>query len=341
MKTVKITGFIILIIAAWLGFKVWQYYSFLNTPAVSGEAQIFKIETGESARQIADRLRSENFLGNSDYFYYYLRLSGLSARIQAGEYELPPYFTPKQIAEIFAQGQALSREKEIKIIEGWRIRDIDAYLAKQGYRAGAFTDLTASFSAFPDLSASLSFVGELPPDIGMEGFLFPDTYRIFADADTADIISKMLLNFEAKLSPDLRAEIKRQGKTLYEIVTMASLVEKEVRSEKDMKLVSGIFWNRIAVGQALESCATLSYILGVDKAQYTTEDTQIENPYNTYRNPGLPPGPIANPGLKAIEAALYPTPSQYFYFLSRSDNGETVFSKTYEEHLRNKARYLD
>lgn len=107
-----------------------------------------------------------------------------------------------------------------------------------------------------------------------------------------------------------------------------------------MKIVSGIFWDRIANGQRLESCATLAYILGESKPQYTLADTQINSPYNTYRNDGLPPTPINNPGLKAIRAALYPTKTDYNYFLSRPDTGETVFSKIYQEHLANKAKYL-
>jgi UPF0755 protein len=121
---------------------------------------------------------------------------------------------------------------------------------------------------------------------------------------------------------------------------MASVIEKEVRSANDMKIVSGIFWNRIKNGQALESCATLAYILGVNKSQYSYEDTRINSPYNTYINRGLPAGPIANPGLKAIEAAIYPEDTAYNYFLTASETGETIFSKTYQEHLNNKNKYI-
>ncbi|MDO8261489.1 MAG: endolytic transglycosylase MltG, partial [Candidatus Magasanikbacteria bacterium] len=191
-----------------------------------------------------------------------------------------------------------------------------------------------------DYSADYAFLADKPSYRGLEGFLFPDTYRIFVDATADEVIRKMLNNFDAKLTPEMRAEIEKQGKTVYEIVTMASIVQKEVRNEKDMKIVSGIFWNRIKNGQALESCATLAYVLGENKKQYTYEDTRVESPYNCYINRGLPPGPIANPGIKAIEAAIYPEDTNYNYFLSSFETGETIYSRTFEEHVRNKEKYL-
>ena len=138
----------------------------------------------------------------------------------------------------------------------------------------------------------------------------------------------------------MRAEIAWQKKTIYEIVTMASIIEKEVRSRADMKIVSGIFWDRIKNGQGLESCATLAYILGVNKPQYTLEDTKIDSPYNTYKYRGLPPGPIANPGLNAIQAAIYPEFTANNYFLSDPATGQTIYSQTLEEHNLNKYKYL-
>jgi len=122
---------------------------------------------------------------------------------------------------------------------------------------------------------------------------------------------------------------------------MASIIEKEVRSVDDMEIVSGIFWNRIKNNQALESCATLAYIIGESKSQYSIEDTQINSPYNTYRNRGLTPGPISNPGLRAINAAIYPKDTNYNYFLTDPKTKKTIFSKTFEEHKKNKSIYLE
>ena len=150
----------------------------------------------------------------------------------------------------------------------------------------------------------------------------------------------MLNNFDQKLDEKMRKDIQAQGKTIFEVLIMASLIEKEVRSVEDMKIVSGIFWDRIKYGQALESCASLAYILGENKTVYSQEDTQINSPYNTYRNKGLPPGPIANPGLNAIQAAIYPQYTEYNYFLTDPETGQTIWSKTFEEHKQNKWKYL-
>ncbi len=146
-------------------------------------------------------------------------------------------------------------------------------------------------------------------------------------------------NFNRKLDEELRDEIARQDKTIKEIIIMASLLEREVPTYQDQRIVSGIFYQRLKTNYPLESCATIAYILGIDKWRYSIEDTRIESPYNSYLNIGLPPGPICNPGLSAIKAAIYPQENEYNFFLSKP-NGETVFSKTLEEHNENKAKYL-
>jgi UPF0755 protein len=207
---------------------------------------------------------------------------------------------------------------------------------KAEFIASAKKPLTEWNFTFP----KSEFIALLPAEAGLEGFLFPDTYRIFQNASKEDVIEKMLNNFADKLTLEIQEEITKSGRSLYEVVTMAAIIQKEVRGYEDMRLVSGLFWDRIKNRQGLESCATLAYILGVDKPQYTLEDTKIDSPYNTYQNQGLPPGPICNPGLDALKAAVYPEYSEYNFFLNRPDTGETVFSKTYDEHLRNKAKYL-
>jgi UPF0755 protein len=227
-------------------------------------------------------------------------------------------------------------EKVITIIEGWNLKQIDKYLNEQGLKL----DKSLSDFSVGDYKSDYSFLADAPAKGDLEGYLFPDTYRIFASTTADDIVRKMLSNFDSKVSPEMLTEISRQKKTLHQIITMASVVEKEVTSKSDMKVVAGIFWDRIKNGQALESCATLAYVLGENKAQYTYEDTRIKSPYNTYINRGLPYGPIANPGLNAISGTIYPTYTDYNYFLSRPDTKETVFSKTYEEHNLNKQKYL-
>ena len=227
-------------------------------------------------------------------------------------------------------------EKVVTIIEGWNVKQIDQYLSGQGI---ALDHKISNFKV-KDYQADYSFLTDAPTNDSLEGYLFPDTYRVFASTTADEIVRKMLGNFESKVNPEMMTEISRQKKTLHQIITMASVVEKEVTSKNDMKVVAGIFWDRIKNGQPLQSCATLAYILGENKAQYTYEDTRIVSPYNTYINQGLPRGPIANPGLNSISGAIYPTYTDYNYFLSRPDTKQTVFSKTYEEHNINKQKYL-
>jgi UPF0755 protein len=175
--------------------------------------------------------------------------------------------------------------------------------------------------------------------MSLEGFLFPDTYQISYSAGEKDIIRMMLANFDKKLTKDLREEIVRQNKTIFEIVTMASLLEKEVRTAEDKKLVAGVLWKRLKNRIPLQVDAAVSYITGKKTVKITKEDTQIDSPYNTYKYLGLPLGPISNPGLESIKASIYPKESRYWYYLSTPE-GQTIFSRTLEEHNIAKAKYL-
>lgn len=234
-------------------------------------------------------------------------------------------------------------EKTLRVIEGYRNRDIADLLVKNNLAtADEFAQAQKDYN-----TSKFSFLAGKPKSTDLEGYLYPDTYRVYASSTATEIITKMLSNFDQKLTPKMRADITAQGKTINEILTMASIIEKEApisysKSEnQDAKIISGIFWRRIKAGQALQSCATLAYVLGVDKEQYSQVDTKFDSPYNTYQNKGLPPGPIANPGILAIEAAIYPTPSNYNYFLTPKDSKSIIYAATYEEHLRNKNKYLD
>ncbi|MBU4217039.1 endolytic transglycosylase MltG [Candidatus Parcubacteria bacterium] len=304
-----------------------------------GENLIFVVQKGDGVRQIASNLQSAKLINSALFFNIYAKNNNLATKFQAGEYELSAKSSMGEIADILVKGKVIRKEKEVKFIEGWTTREMDAYLVKANIiQSGDLLDY--SKNEIGNLKTNYDFLNDLPVNATLEGFLFPDTYKIHENAKLDTVVKKMLSNFNGKLTEDMRADIKKQGKTIYEIVTMASLIEKEVKSYDDKRMVSGIFWNRIKNGQALESCATLAYILGVNKKQYTYEDTKIDSPYNSYMNRGLPPGPISNPSINAIKAAIYPIANDYVYFLSRFDNGETVFSKTYDEHLLNKAKYL-
>ncbi|MEI6596797.1 MAG: endolytic transglycosylase MltG [bacterium] len=327
---------IIIIVIVIGGFLYWQN---LNSPVdAKGEEQIFIVNKGEAIKQVAKNLRINNLIRSEFYFKYEI---GSGNNIKAGEYLISPKLSTREIIKILTVGGSISREKSIKITEGWSNKDIAAYLEKNNIiPAKDFLALAkAPLSQWKFNFVKPDFLNDAPKEATLEGYLFPDTYRIFNDATVEGIIYKMLDNFDNKLTPEMRAEIKRQKNTIYEIIIMASIIEKEVKTD-DMKIVSGIFWNRIKNGQALQSCATLAYILGVNKAQYSLEDTKIDSLYNTYKYPGLPAGPIANPGLNAISAAIYPKNTNYNYFLSDPATGKTIYSKTLDEHNANKYKYL-
>ena len=349
LKKIKFVIILIIILLVLVGIFYWRGIN--SAVSKTGEDVLFLVSPGESVSQIGKNLAEAGLIKSEFYFKAYVRWNGLQARFQAGEYVLNPSLSIKKIVKILTGGQAQSKERTIKIIEGWTIREISQYFEREGmFQSEELLELIG----FPQVdyrnnkemptpenyAADFDFLKDKPAYYSLEGYLFPDTYRIFKDATLDEIVLKMLNNFDKKLTPEMRAEIARQDKTIYEIITMASLLEKEVRTEEDMKIVSGIFWDRIKNNQPLESCATLAYVLGINKPQYTAEDTKVDSLYNTYQNRGLPPGPISNPGLVAIRAATYPEYTDYNYFLSRPDTGETDFSETYEEHIKKKAKYF-
>ncbi|MFZ4648908.1 MAG: endolytic transglycosylase MltG [Patescibacteria group bacterium] len=246
----------------------------------------------------------------------------------------------------------------ISIPEGQNLKEISALLSEKKllpqndlylFSGKPKTDYRLEDSTIwpKDYSLKFDFLKDKPKYYGLEGYLFPDTYRFFSDASADEIIGKMLENFDQKLTKQMRTDIASQGRSIFEIITMASLIEKEAPinyatgDNKDARVISGIFWNRIKKGQALQSCATLAYVLGENKSQYSEADTKVDSPFNTYLYRGLPPAPIANPGILAIEAAIYPIDNDYNYFLTPAGTKKIIFSRTYEEHLMNKNKYLD
>jgi len=314
----------------------FQYTKAINNPVSNlSEEKILVIEKGDNVDEILLKLEGKNLIRSRFFLKFYLKKNNKN-KIQAGEYVLRENLSGKEIIEILEKGQVIRRELKIQIIEGWTIKDIDNYLSNKNIlKKGEFI----KNALIKNFSEEFKFLKNVDKQKSLEGFLFPDTYLIFEGASVDSIIRKMLLNFEKKIE-NYKTSIDQKEKSIFEIINMAALIQKEVNNENDMKMVSGIFWNRISNKQKLESCATLAYVLGINKAQYTVEDTKIDSPYNTYQNFGLPVGPISNPGIKAIEAAINPTPSDFNFFLSSSGDKKTIFSKTYREHLVNKQKYI-
>jgi len=327
--------FLSLIIAIIIIFGFYLGYEII-APNIQQQQIIVTIKKGESVAAIAKDLKGRELIGSELAFKIMAKLSGQDYKLVAGEHLIKPQSTINDILNSLASPVTLSNENKITLIEGWDNNDVADYLSGQGI---VTTNDFNSAAELSDWQGEYSFLrgGKAKT---LEGFIFPDTYRIFKNAPARDIIKKTLDNFDQKLTPDMRQAISRQGRTIFQIVTLASIVEKEARTPADMKMVADIFWKRIAAGMGLQSGATVNFITGKKDTRPATADLSIDSPYNTYKYRGLPPGPICNPGLEAIKAAIYPQSNDYYYFLYGKD-GKIYFARTYDEHLKNKQLHLN
>jgi len=324
----SIIAIIILIIIAAAGAYFYIMYQIKTPLFAKGEEKNITIEKGLGIKEIAARLEKENLIRGTFYFKAYIWLENIT-NLQAGEYVLDSSMSIPKIAEILSGGRVNKNEIKVTIPEGFTVKQIDERLAQTGLiEVGELINLD------PIQISSFQFQVS-----SFEGFLFPDTYILNKNSAIQDIVQKMIDNFNKKVTPEMRAEIEKQGKTLGQIIIMASIVQQEAVSEEEMPKIAGTFYNRLAINMALQSDATVNYITGKSMRQPLASDTEIDNPYNTYKYRGLPPEPICNPGLAAIKAAIYPAKHDYYYFLHPLD-APTVFSKTEEEHRENKAKWL-
>ncbi len=296
-------------------------------------AKMFEIVKGESSSAVAVNLAKDELIPGKWYFLYYLRKQDLLDKILPGKYDLNGEMTIPEIAMAITQ----KKEDSIKLTfpEGWDSKKMAKRLSENGLDGEAFLEIVNNPLT---LKEKYNFLQD-PKIKNLEGFLFPDTYFFKKDESAENIIVKMLGDFNTQFSVAAREDLARRNISILDTIIMASILEKEVRSDSDREIASGIFWDRIKNGQALQSCATLAYVLGENKKQYSYEDIQTTSPFNTYLNRGLPPGPICNPGLSAIRASIYPKDSNFNYFLSDPETGKTVFSRTYDEHVANKVKY--
>lgn len=321
------------------GSFVWD--AFLASPASDASSITFVVNSGESVKAISQRLKEETLLESPRFFELYVWLSKTQTNFQSGMFTLKPGMSYRALVAALTNTQ--SQEVQVTFPEGYTMENMGGVLSEMSP--------TFSFSAWesatgPDSSLFISgtqVLDGIPKGQGLEGYLFPDTYRFRTDATAETIAETMVLTLKRRLSeagimiPDNL--VMENGLTFHEMLTLASMVEKEAATPEDMKMVAGIFLRRLEIGMALQACSTVNFITGKNDPGVSAEDQAIESPYNTYRVVGLPPGPISNPGMDAISAVLFPTPSAYLYFLTTQE-GEMKYAQTYEEHMANKQKYL-
>ncbi|MEI8096936.1 MAG: endolytic transglycosylase MltG [Candidatus Moraniibacteriota bacterium] len=320
-----------------VGIFFYLSYRETNSHGVRKETTRFEVNQGENVFSLSKRLEDERLISSRFIMMWHLARIGKTHALVAGTYALNGTLSVTEIAFMITEGKVLPRDIKITFPEGWNSKKMSERLTANGLPGADFLALVKKPK--PDWKTQFDFLADLPKDASLEGFLFPDTYFFVPEASAETIVEKLLSTFGKKLDASLRAKAVEQKHSIFETVTLASIVENEVKSMEDRKIVADIFLRRIATGQALQSCATLQYILGVDKKQYSFDETRTPSPYNTYINTGLPPGPIGNPGLVSLQATLSPQSNNNVYFLSDPKTGKTIFSVTYEEHVKNKNLY--
>jgi len=290
----------------------------------------FIVRKGDGIDVISSNLLKKGLVRSPLAFKIQVFKNNLIRKIQAGEFYLSSGDSPLEIAKILTRG---TFDKKVTIIEGWRAEEIGGYLRKEG--------INIDFEVW----RKEVYKREL------EGYLFPDTYMIPKDASVEKIITILTTNFNKKFSSDLEKAALAKGIDKHSVVILASLIEREVKDEKDRPIVAEILLKRLAKNWPLQVDATVQYAIANERCSKQTidcdwwpkkmsnKDLNIDSPYNTYLNRGLPPGPICNPGLSAIKAVIYPQPSPYWFYLSDSE-GHIHYARTNKEQLENIKRYL-
>lgn len=322
-------------IAAYLNFRAND----LSSPAgVDSRLITFTVQPGEPVGQIATRLQRQGLVRDAELFRLYLRYNGMDSGVEAGVFDLRKTMNMAQIATVLQRGQR-GDEVTLTVPEGRRLEEVAQSVSQQlSINADEFSKLASSPQEF---ATEFPFLAELPAGATLEGYLFPDTYRFTRDATARDVIERMLANFNQQISQAMRDKLAAQGRTLFQAVILASIVEREAVVASERPAIAGVYFNRLQSNMALDADPTVQYAMGYQQAQGTwwnlelTQDDYrtVESPYNTYLNPGLPPGPICSPGLSSLAAAVEPASSPYYFFrASCSGDGTHMFSKTLEEH---------
>lgn len=283
------------------------------------------IKAGMDAREIGSLLESKGIISNRNRFWLMAKLSGDEKRFMAGRYIFHEGMKTEDALAKLTAGEV--DEVKFVIPEGFTVKDIAKRLQEEGIvREEDFLKEAETFCPFNYMEKNDEAF------YYAEGFLFPATYKVNVDVSSKDILNLMANTFDERLTKDMRERCKELNLSIYELVTLASLVEKEAKYKEDQAVIAQVFFKRLEINMPLQSDASLQYLMDAPKEDVTISDTKMDSPYNTYQNYGLPPGPVANPGLDAINAVLYPADTDYLYFVADRD-GHNHFTSNYSAHL--------
>lgn len=300
-----------------------------------GDVQII-INQGESVPSIIGKLWEAGLISNPGVYLNYLQYTGLDTSLKAGEFKLSPDMTPIEITQ--AIQSSISADITLTILAGWRLEEIANSLPSSGFTITAEEFYQDTHHPFDGYSFSACLASG-----SIEGYLFPSSYTVPRETSLEDLLPQVLMNFETKVTAEMRQGFSNQGLDLCQAVTLASIIQREAMLEEEMPLIASVFYNRLKAGDVLAADPTVQFAVGYNPEQGTwwtnplsAQDLQVDSPYNTYIYPGLPPDPISNPGLAALRAVAFPAQTSYYYFRATCDgSGRHSFAETFDEHVAN------
>lgn len=291
----------------------------------AGENIYMVVKPGTTASEISDRLMQLGVIDSRLRFWWLMKLQGDASKFKTGTYAFTPHMDEQAVLDKLVAGD--TTVVKFTIPEGFGIKEIAKRLADEG-----LVDEQEFLAKAKDF-APYDYMKKRPNvRYAAEGYLFPDTYVIHSDVSAEGIMKMMAEDFDTRLTPALRQQAAAKGLSIHDLITLASLVEKEARYDEDRPIIAQVFFKRLQMGMPLQSDTTLQYLMAGPKEDVSIEDTKIDSPYNTYQHEGLPPGPIASPGMKSILAVLNPANTDYLYFVA-DRQGHNHYSQTYDEHL--------
>lgn len=328
-------------LVAFVAVFFWYQWVLRPIDPTSDVREVIQIPSGASVADIGVLLEGKGIIRSGFAFTLYVRSKGKEKELKAGSVLLYPSQSIPQVVDVLRTG--IAQEAVITIPEGFTVKGIDALLAEKGLIESGEVLRCAKecdFSSFGFLPVPSPLPSPAGRGENVEGYLFPDTYFVVRDEFVPKFfLERLLSTFRKHVIDQFGEEIQKSGRSLHEVVTMASLIEEETRAEEERPIVSGILWKRFDDSRGLDVDAATRYILEKPTGKLTAKDLNVNSPYNTRKFRGLPPGPIANPGLASIRATLHPKDSPYWYYLHGKD-GEIHYAETNEEHNVNKYKYL-
>jgi UPF0755 protein len=343
-KVIVTVGVILLVLLIGLAFFGWRYVQQeLKPAAASNQAVRFTIPAGSNSTQITHILEDNGLIRNSMMFWYYLKYSKEGNNFKAGTYEMKPGLKNTEIIDRLNNGDIVKEEViRFTIPEGFNVKQIADKLSSQKIvDKAAFLEIADS-----DRNYSCGWTADIPTDKTikhrLEGYLYPDTYEMKKGSTTADILKRMLCEWDNKLAQlpaDWQTQLEKRALSFHELLTLASLIEREVVVDEERAIVAGVIYNRLKEKMPLQIDATVQYLFDESKDRLYEKDLKIESPYNTYLHTGLPPGPIASPSLASIKAALYPKETKFLYYVTKKDGSSGhLFAETFDQHKLNIAK---